>query len=341
MVSQLEKAITAHRRAIRSIDRAALLRVYLAHQQAMETINPLIERLQAKVNELGTLTPSELFRLERYQELQRQLDAEMRRLAASTGEITTEAQRRAVVVALDHAETIATATAATRAGAAVIASSWVRVPFSAVQDFIGATQAGPLAELLASFETVAGQVVVKEITDGLTLGRGPRAVADAITKATDIARNRALTISRTEMLRSMRGATLTTYNDNRDILSGWIWTAAISSNTCGACLAMDGSFHELSESMDSHPNCRCAMRPALKDVPMRKVETGAQWFGKQSPETQDAVLGKSGGAAYRAGEVELHDFIRISESQEWGRSISDGGIGWARQNAADDRRVAA
>jgi hypothetical protein len=64
------------------------------------------------------------------------------------------------------------------------------------------------------------------------------------------------------------------------------------------------------------------------------VESGEDWLRRQDAETQDAILGKQGGAAYRAGEVELRDFVRVDDHPVWGESTRDGGIAWARANAA-------
>lgn len=341
MASLLERAIQRHRNAIRSIDRAALANVYLTYQDIMDRLNPQIELLQQALRDKGELTASQLFRLDRYQELQRQIAAEMRLLAERTGAITEQAQQRAVTLALDSAETLAASSATTRAGAAIITSSWVRVPFSAVEDFIGATRSGPLFELLSTFEDVTARVLVDSITDALATGKGPRAVADAITKSTEIARNRALLISRTEMMRSLRSSTLVSYENNRDILNGWRWISALSDRTCCACLAMHGTEHPLDEPMESHPACRCAASPILRDIPTRTLPSGEQWLKEQPIETQQKVLGISGAQAFRTGEVQLSDFVRVSESKDWGKSVSDGGVAWARMQAEQGRRWAA
>ena len=68
---------------------------------------------------------------------------------------------------------------------------------------------------------------------------------------------------------------------------------------------------------------------------MQKVETGSEWLAGQKPDYQDGVLGKAGGEAFRSGEVRLPDFVRTSESADWGKSIGNGGIGWARMQAGN------
>lgn len=341
MANRLETALRAHREALRAIDRAAMAEVFSAYTETMERIEPLIELVQQEVERQGVATAAQLFRLERYQELQRQIAVEMERLGRLTGDVTQQAQARAIRESIDAQRVIAIASARGSQAAAQIAVGWVNLPVFAVEDLIGATRSGPLADLIASFGEETARVLTNELVSGLALGTGPRKVASAIHRATEIGRNRALLISRTEMMRASRAATKASYAQNSDVLSGWYWVSAKQARSCAACLAMDGTFHPLSETLESHPACRCAMRPALKNVPMRSVPTGDQWLREQPADVQDAVLGKAGGMAYRAGEVELSDFVRVDESETWGRSIRDGGIGWARLNAARDRRIAA
>ncbi len=339
-MNRLERAIAEHRAAIRSIDRSALGNVLNTYEEIMARLNPQIEVLVQTLRTKGELTPSELFRLDRYQELQRQIAEEMRTLATATGDITAQAQARAIQEAVTSAENMAVSAARGTSATATVATSWVNVPTKAVEDFIGASRSGPLAELLASFEDVTGRELVNQITNALATGTNPRAVADAIVKSTEIGRNRALVISRTEMMRASRSASIAQYENNSDILSGWQWSCALSDRTCAACLSMSGTIHPLTEAMESHPACRCSPVPVLRDIPMRKIETGEEWLAKQPPEAQDAILGKAGGIAYRNGEVQLSHFVRVTDSADWGRSVTDGGIGWARFQAGQERRAA-
>lgn len=337
MVSALDLALAAHRTRIRSIDRSSLATIEAAYQDILDRLAPLIELTQQQALADGVVTPAELFRLERYQELQRQAAEELERLARLTGNVTAQAQAQAVLAELDDARDIATATARGGAAQASVTAGWVHLPTSAVEDLVGMTQNGPLADLLRSFGDDGARFIADQLVQGLALGQSPRTVADAITKGMEISRNRALTIARTEMLRSARGASQRTYAANDDVLNGWYWLCAHSERTCAACLAMDGTFHELTESLESHVSCRCAMRPGLRDIPMTHPQTGAEWLAEQPPETQDAILGKQGGEAYRNGEVALQDFVRREDDPVWGASVRDGGIGWARGQAG--RRV--
>jgi len=332
MPNRLEKAVRDHQNAIKAIDRAALGNVLQQYQAIAERLNPQIELLVQDIAGQDFASLSQLLRVTRMQELQRQFVREMDELARQTGVITDIGAGRAVDQAISGAQAVTESSIA--GNPATLMTSYNRISPQSVNAFIGATREGPLQELLASFGETVERALIETLTDGIALGTNPRGIANMITRASEIGRNRALTIARTEILRAHRTATLQAYQANADILKGWIWLSAKQTRTCAACLAMDGTFHELTESMANHPNCRCVQRPALKNDPMRKVQTGKQWLDKQPADVQDAVLGKAGGAAYRAGEVELSDFVKVTESKDWGKTTTDGGVGFARLNAA-------
>lgn len=209
----------------------------------------------------------------------------------------------------------------------------------AIAHLVGATQAGsPLADLFSGFGAEAAQGVKDALITGLTLGYNPRDIAPQVQQALGISRNRALTISRTEMLRSYRGANQATFQANSDVVDQWRWTCALSIRTCAACIAMDGTLHDLSESMDSHPNCRCTMTPVTKswedilsplgidttgmeDMNGLSIQKdGSDWFDGQSEATQRAILGPKY-EAWSNGDFTLDDVVGHASDPVWGDSI--------------------
>ena len=97
---------------------------------------------------------------------------------------------------------------------------------------------------------------------------------------------------------------------------------------------MNGTEHDLSESLDSHPNCRCAPLPKTKswasilgplgidtsDIPETtiQVQSGADWFDNQPAATQQAILGNAKYAAYKAGALKLSDLVYHGHDPDWG-----------------------
>ena len=339
-MSELEDQLARYRKAILDKDRAAQLRLLNTYRTAMDRLAPLIELVQFDLANMDEPTPAKLFQLERYQILERQIREEMDRLAQETGTLVRGGQAETIQLGFDAARDIAAASAE---DPATVAGSFAGVPRDAVLDLVGMLEPdSPTGQLLASFGEVATKAIRDALTSGVILGKNPRVVAQAVRHATGMQASRALLISRTEMLRSYRTAKLARYAANADILDGWKWVSAKQRRTCAACLAMDGETFPLSVTFfPAHPACRCTARPVLNDKYAAKrapLETGDQWLRRQDADTQDAILGKQGGQAFRDGEVELRDFVRTDKDPKWGESKRDGGITYARIQADKRQR---
>jgi SPP1 gp7 family putative phage head morphogenesis protein len=217
--------------------------------------------------------------------------------------------------------------------------TWGTPSSVAIERLVGATRAGsPLADLFAGFGQEAATLVSHVLIAGVSLGDGPRELAPQVQRALGISRARALTITRTEAIRSYRGANQETFRANSDVVQQWRWTCAKQARTCAACLAMDGTLHPLDEDMGSHPNCRCTAVPVTKSwddilgplgidtstIPDTRPElqTGADWLEKQPERIQQAVLGAKY-EGWKAGDFTLKDMVKRSYSPDWGNSISE------------------
>jgi len=201
----------------------------------------------------------------------------------------------------------------------------------ALASIVGSTQAGsPLADLFDGFGAEAAEEAAHALITGVTLGDNPRKIAIEIEDALDVSRVRALTIARTECLRSYRMGNLLTMRQNDDVVSKWRWTCDKSARTCAACLAMDGTLHDLDEEMGSHPNCRCSPSPVTRswsdilgvDIPETRlnIQTGEDWFGNQSEDVQRAILGNKFDA-WSNGDFSLSDVVGHSHDADWGHSV--------------------
>jgi SPP1 gp7 family putative phage head morphogenesis protein len=220
----------------------------------------------------------------------------------------------------------------------------------AMQELTGRLHNGsPVAKLFAGWGEKAAGDAKQTLLSGVALGKHPRQVARDLAQAGQQPLQRALVIARDQMVDTYRSAALETYRANSDVVGQWMWMCDQSANTCAACLAMDGTLHDLDEEMDAHTCCRCAAVPVTNswadilgplgidtsDIPETNIaagyQTGADWLDQQDAATQDQVLGKAGGAAYRAGDVSLSDFVGHKDDATWGgayyqRSYSDMGI---------------
>jgi SPP1 gp7 family putative phage head morphogenesis protein len=210
---------------------------------------------------------------------------------------------------------------------------------TAITNIVGATRAGsPLQDLFDGFGAEAAEKAGQALITGVTLGDNPRKIAGDVQDALDISRTRALVISRNEMLRAYKNASMETYRANSDVLDGWVWVCDLSPRSCAACISMNGSVHDLSEDLDGHVGCRCAKSPLTKswddilsplgidtsslDETSIDLQSGSDWFDEQDEATQRSILGsKAAYDLYSSGDASLSDFVGIHSDPDWGKSI--------------------
>ncbi len=330
-------AIQRYKAALAAKETQASRRLVNAYGQMYQNLVAKIGDLEADIAALGDdPTPAQVVRLDRYKSLLAQTADEMDKFAGTLeGEVRTLRQ-----IAIDDAATHSrqlVLMSLPRLPAATLAQLMVafnRMPASAVEAMLGSLSKGsPLAKLLDKFGIQAAQDIGATITDGIALGYNPRKVATQIREKMGGNLTRALTVSRTEMLRSYRAATLGNYAANPDIVKGWIWSAAKSPRSCLACLALDGREFPMSEEFQkSHVQCRCSPRPktisyadlGLKTKePPSQYQTAAQWFEGLSDAEKRGMMSGAAFDAYKAGRVTLQDFIGTSRSKQWGDSFTE------------------
>lgn len=315
--------VEQHRAALAAMERASaswMVRAYGTVWRRLDVqVRAMVKRYEAeKAANPNVDTPLPLVRA---QELMQQVEAELRRFHGAAYEKVVQSERQAIEAAQrDFGQLIKVAD---RQG---IVGEWNRLPTEAVESMVGFMRDGsPLSALFDRMGRDASAAVRQELLVGLALGQGPRAVARRIKGVLGGDLARALRISRTETMRSYREATFQNYQANSHIINGWRWVAAKGARSCAACLAMDGTWHPLSERQQDHPNGRCAAIPSLngRDGAEQPApwETGAQWFAQQPEATQRSVLGDAGYRAYKAGAVTLDDFRGVSHSAAWGDTV--------------------
>lgn len=198
-----------------------------------------------------------------------------------------------------------------------------------VLHLIGASSEGtPLGALLREVEGAAVGKIRDELLTGVARGQSPRATARRIVQQANIAPNRALTIARTETLKTYREVSRQSMLANSEVVQGWEWRAQFSRRTCAVCWAMSGKRFSVDETLDSHPNCRCAMLPVtlsweelgFRGIPDRRpsLPTGPDVFAGLPEADRLAILGRSKLAAYDRGDLTLEDLVKPTSSPRWG-----------------------
>ena len=302
----------------------------------MQTIDALV----VEIEQAGPdITPSQAARLGRAKELLRQIEAETTRLAQAAGQVIPAAQSQAIQQALQRAESLTVAQAPDAQAAAELARQWTGLNRGALENLVGALSDGsPLDDWLRQLAPDAVQAARDVLTDGVARGINPRDLARELTRATGMPLNRAMSVSRTETMRSFTQASLTAMQENGDIVTMYERSAAMSPRTCAACIALSGKRYPLTVPFDEHPQGRCSPIPVLDDPDglLPEIETGEQWFARQPADVQRQILGIGGYDAYRRGEIQLQDMVAHDSSEKWGGSNRRATLSEAR--AAAKRR---
>ncbi len=268
------------------------------------------------------------------QAIERTLRSQVDGFAQNAAHVVTHAQASAIPEGAQTANALGHAALAPVKDLVV----WNRPNPNALQAFLGrASDGSPLADLFDGFGPASASAAREALMLGLSMGDGPAAIASALADALNVAYSRAMVIARTETIGAYRAAASATYQANSDVLDGWYWSADASARTCAMCLAMDGTLHPVSETLDSHPSCRCTQVPKTKswadllgpgvdtsditETSYTPTQTGADWFDQQDAATQRNILGSQAAYdAYANGDLALSDMVGVSHSPQWGTS---------------------
>jgi SPP1 gp7 family putative phage head morphogenesis protein len=177
----------------------------------------------------------------------------------------------------------------------------------------------------------AYNAVRRELIRGVAAGSNPRAVASRMVKRAEGrfngGLNRALVISRTEILDAHRTAAQLGQTAHADVLAGWTWGAKLDSRTCPSCWGQHGSLHSLDDPGPlDHQQGRCARIPATKswadlgfdiEEPPSVLPDAEAQFAGLSVADQKAILGPARHDAWARGEFPMSDWSVKRTTDGW------------------------
>jgi SPP1 gp7 family putative phage head morphogenesis protein len=332
----LGQLVEQYQAGVLARDAEAMARIIEAYGRIYEMLTAQIDALLAEIaaaQAAGTpITAAQVRKMARFQRIIADVTAELAKFGAILENEVLLAQMAAAQLAAQGVPTFVQGmlSGMPEAAQASIMATFGVLPASAIEALVGALQEGtPLSSLLAGYGAETAQGIADALLEGIAKGTGPREIAREIRRLFGVPLSDALRIVRTEIMRAFRAATLAAYQANPHIVKGWIWHATLDRRTCLGCLAMHGSRHTLDETLDDHPNGRCAMVPitvTAAELGVNAPETGLQvpgedWFNAQSPAMQLEMMGPG---LYQAWEQGLFTFDQLATelwSDEWGAMI--------------------
>ena len=262
------------------------------------------------------LTPGQVLRMERYQALYAQVERELGTLEVVAAGTLEGGMRQAVGLGASQARYSLEALGLT--------GVFDRLPAAAVGNVVGLARAGrPLAALLEPMYGLAAAGLLRELTNGLALGLGPREIArrmaaDGLTDGL----NHLLLVTRDQYNRAHRLAALEGYRRS-GVVTGYVRRCARQAGrTCVACIALDGQFYPLSEPFEEHAQGRCVPIPSVRGVNYDSLGAGRTWFEGLSEDEQIATMGRGRWEAWKDGRLTWDTMVRRTEHPTWGPSVT-------------------
>lgn len=155
------------------------------------------------------------------------------------------------------------------------ASSVQRAGSASVARGVGVSSwnGAPLATFFDTLPGNAWDATNKTLAAGVAAGVAPSALfASLLAASLDSAESRAQLIGEQEATGAWRDVVSATFEANSAIVGAWMWVA--QDDACDLCAAQNGSIHDISEDLDSHPRCRCMQQPLANPVAYYLPEAG-------------------------------------------------------------------
>lgn len=330
-MSPAEREIAKQRARLMRIESNGMSEIARSYQVVLNDLNAHLDALTARIEQARTLgievRPAWLAAEDRYQALIAQHEAHTLSYLRSCIVSISSGKKLAIEQANGDVPRLASQAMgpAPYSAQAVVANSFNRLPVAQMQRMVrNAADGHPLGDLLYEIAPDSTQAVKDALNSGVARGASVETIARDVRKASGIAQNRAMLISRTEVIGVYRETALEHYRQS-PVVKGWIWYA--EPNACPVCSAEHGSEHTNDESLDSHPACRCSMMPQTVswselgfNIPDGRpsIQPGPERFAALPEGDKLAILGKARLDAYNAGEITLPEMVRETHSARWG-----------------------
>lgn len=212
------------------------------------------------------------------------------------------------------------------------AAAWTGILYSPIQatgtlleDFVSTWGAKATARVEGAIRT--GFAQGKTVADIVRIIRGTKAnkFHDGILGG--VTKREANAMVRTSLQHVNNSAQQMIYEDNSDIIEGYIWISTLDGRTSQTCRSLDGQQFKLGKGPvpPIHVNCRSSTIPKVKGVDLLSETTRAsadgqvpadqsyyEWLKTQPADFQDDALGPTRAALFRNGGLSAEEFSKLS-----------------------------
>jgi hypothetical protein len=288
----------------------AVRRMAAEYARVQKVLLSSLDDLQAKIGELEAPTREQLYRLDRYQTMLAQVQAEMSRLGAIAANESRSVNEQAADLG---------AQAAAHMGSIATNDPNVIGVFNRM-DLAGVARAtsfvqddSPLYGMLRNeYGHGWAKVIAQQYVTGVALGWSPRRTIATIRQTMTVGMESDIErIIRTAQLWSYRTTNQATWVAS-GVVKSWVWSCTMDGKVCGSCWALHGTRHPVSEVLNDHHRGRCAAIPEVAGsadytpTPLN-VPSGEEVFNSLPPSKQERFAQQGGWAphyrAYRDGAI--------------------------------------
>lgn len=338
MASAVAREIAAYRAEIDAASAPELKRLRKAYETIINNTARKADALAKEINamrEAGEIVSNgRLVRMERYNLLLADLQRQCERYAIDVATPSvTQLQEENAWLAQQHAartERIILGPELT----GQVAERFVMVNAEAVEAIAGTMGDGGNVRnyLLETLTKATVDHVGNALVEGIGGGLGPREVARMAAQASGLGLTRAATIARTEMLRAYRESQRQRWEQS-GLVHMYRRTAAQNPRTCLGCIVMDGTVFPISEELADHPNGKCFPVPVFvlpngEVIQPPGMTSAREWLAQEPEDVQKHVMGPKRWAAWKRGDVQLHEMARYVPNERFGDS-------WAPRRVRD------
>jgi SPP1 gp7 family putative phage head morphogenesis protein len=177
----------------------------------------------------------------------------------------------------------------------------------------------PLYNRLQQYSQHNAEYISQMILEGVRGGYNPATIARSIRDAYGMGLTDAMRMMRTVQIYSYRDASHLNYQNNRDVVDGWVWFAKLDGKTCMSCISMHGTFHSVDEKLNDHHNGRCVAVPITKlSGEFLSEGAGKEWFESQPEGVQKQMMGVAKWDAWKAGKFDISQLSKERDNDVFG-----------------------
>jgi SPP1 gp7 family putative phage head morphogenesis protein len=183
-----------------------------------------------------------------------------------------------------------------------------------------------LSDWFKKLEDSSKDRIQAQIRIGYTEGETIAQIVSRVRRSTNIDRNSAEAVVRTAVNHISSFSRHSVYEQNDDLIKGYMWVSTLDTRTSDLCKGRDGKVYTLKSRIrpPGHINCRSADTPVLRaasaieglpegtrasmDGQVPASTNYGEWLAKQSIERQEEALGVRKAKLFRDGQLKIDKF---------------------------------